>query len=130
MCAADAMAGGRGGSAGPFDVRGVAQVAALAALEDEDYARGLLDRNAAQRQRTVDGLRRLGLDPLPSAANFVAVALPMRGDAAAKALMAKGILVSPLHGPGFDNHIRVTMGGADDTDAFLAALEAVLAAAD
>jgi histidinol-phosphate/aromatic aminotransferase/cobyric acid decarboxylase-like protein len=35
-------------------------------------------------------------------------------------------MIVPVGGPPYENHIRITIGTAEDTDAVLAALKAVL----
>jgi histidinol-phosphate/aromatic aminotransferase/cobyric acid decarboxylase-like protein len=42
------------------------------------------------------------------------------------ALAGKGIMIAPVGGPPFENHIRITLGTPEDTDAVLAALKQVL----
>lgn len=114
---------------GMFNVNMLAQVAALAALEDEAHTRRLLDDCATERRRLSEGFARLGCTPLPSVANFVSAQLPMPAMDAVKAFQQRGILIGAV-GPGaFDRHIRVTIGTAEDTDAVLGALKEILARA-
>jgi histidinol-phosphate aminotransferase len=68
----------------------------------------------------------MGLAPLHSAANFVAVRTPKPATEVVAALAARGIMIVPVGGPPYENHIRITIGTAEDTDAVLAALKAVL----
>ena len=42
------------------------------------------------------------------------------------ALAKQGIMIVPVGGPPYENHIRITIGSAEDTDAVLAALKTVL----
>lgn len=111
---------------GVFNVNRLAQAAALAALSDEPYARASQARTAAERDRLAVGLGAMGLAPLPSAANFVAVRTPKPATEVVAALAARGIMIVPVGGPPYENHIRITIGTAEDTDAVLAALKAVL----
>jgi histidinol-phosphate aminotransferase len=107
---------------GVFNVDSLAQAAALAALGDEAHVRNLLDDCARQRQRLSDGFARAGCAPLPSVANFIAARMPMPAPEAVKAFAARGILIGALGTPPFENHVRVTIGTGEDTDAVLAAL--------
>ncbi len=111
---------------GVFNVNRLAQAAALAALGDEPYARASQKRTAAERDRLAVGLKGLGLSPLPSAANFVAVRTPKPAAEVVGALARQGIMIVPVGGPPYDHHIRITIGTAEDTDAVLAALKSVL----
>ena len=112
---------------GMFNINMLAQVAALAALEDEAHTRKILDGCATERRRLSDGFRRLGCTPLASAANFVSAQLPIPAADAIKAFEQRGILIAGIGPAPFDRHIRVTIGSAEDTDAMLAALAEILA---
>jgi histidinol-phosphate aminotransferase len=111
---------------GMFNVNMLAQVAALAALEDKAHTQKLLDDCATERRRLSDGFQRLGCKPLASAANFVSAQLPMPAADAVKAFEQRGILITAIGPAPFDRHIRVTIGSAEDTDAVLATLTQVL----
>jgi histidinol-phosphate aminotransferase len=111
---------------GMFNVNMLAQVAAVAALEDEAHTQRLLDDCARERQRLSEGFARLGCPPLLSVANFVSAQLPMPAADAVKAFADRGILVVAIGAPPFERHIRVTIGTAEDTDAVLGALAEIL----
>ena len=111
---------------GMFNVNVLAQVAALAALEDEAHTRKLLDDCATERRRLSEGFAKLGCPPLPSVANFVSAQMPMPAADAVKALQDRGILVVPVGAPPYDRHIRVTVGTAEDTDAVLQAVAEIV----
>src|SRR6266705_3018563 len=55
----------------PFNTSGVAQEAALAALDDTEHVMRCIETNAVERKRLSEGLAKLGLRPVPSEANFV-----------------------------------------------------------
>jgi histidinol-phosphate aminotransferase len=111
---------------GVFNVNRLAQAAALAALKDEAYARASQKRTAAERDRLAVALKSIGLKPLPSAANFVAVQTPKPAADVVAGLAKKGIMIVPVGGPPFEKHIRITIGTPEDTDALLAALKELL----
>mgnify|MGYP003704916137 CR=1 FL=1 len=85
---------------------------ALAALSDEPYAKASQKRTAAERDRLAVGLKAMGLSPLPSAANFVAVKTPKPAAEVVGALAKQGIMIVPVGGPPYVNHIRITIGSA------------------
>ena len=62
----------------PFFCNAAAQAAAIEALQHQDEVARRVERNLAERLELEDGLRRLGLDPAESQANFVLVR-PARG---------------------------------------------------
>jgi histidinol-phosphate aminotransferase len=112
-----------------FDINGIAQAAAtasLAAAASELPVR--IAMNAAERRRMADGLRVLGLDPLPSDANFVLVDLgsPERARAAYEALLARGVIVRPARAFGAPSALRITTGLPEDTPVLLEAMAGVI----
>ncbi len=109
----------------PFNVSHVAQVAAVAALADEDFVRSSYEMNREGMQVLTDGFRRLGLAWIASHANFVTFEA---GDGAGvfQQLLKQGVIVRPLAAYGMPRHLRVTVGTEDENQRFLAALESVL----
>jgi histidinol-phosphate aminotransferase len=102
---------------GPAPLSTLSVALALAALEQgpPDVAPIL-----AERERLTAELQRLGLSPIPSHANFVAV--PVRdGAALAERLVQRGIAVRP-----YRDGIRITVRDSDDDDRLLAALQSSL----
>ncbi len=112
-----------------FDVSAVAQAAAIASLaEADEHLPERFALNAAERTRVDAALRALGLEPLPSDANFLCVDLdsPERASAAFEALINRGVIVRPARGFGAPNAIRVTIGWTYENDSFLQAFEDIL----
>ena len=113
----------------PFNVNAAAQAAAVAAVADQEHLAFVLQYNARERSRLSAGCRDLGLEVVPSSANFILIAF---GDAAGRAqaahayLLAQGIIVRPVHGTPA-NTLRITIGLAHETDAVLVALTAFMA---
>jgi histidinol-phosphate aminotransferase len=110
-----------------FNITVASQAAALAALEDEAYLAQTLDAVARERTRLSQGMAALGLEPFPTAANFVSARLAMPASAAAEEFRKRGILIRDWRDPEHLNEIRVTVGLPDDTDAVLVALREILA---
>lgn len=110
-----------------FNVNLLAQVAAPAALEDTEHVARVRAHAAAARARFTTELTALGLKPIPSATNFMAVAV---GDDAAVAagLLARGIAVNPLTAWGLPGHIRISFGTDAENARFFAALREVVEA--
>jgi histidinol-phosphate aminotransferase len=108
-----------------FNVNLLAQVAGVAALADSEHV--LRSRAHADTSRAflLEQLRTLGLAPIPSETNFVAV--PVGDDGAVSdGLRAQGFTVTPLAGWGLPGLIRISFGTTEQNQAFVAALEAVL----
>jgi histidinol-phosphate aminotransferase len=109
----------------PFNVNMVAQVAAVAALGDDEHLQQSIRRNREGMEQLVSGFRKLGLPYIESAGNFVAVQTGL-GMERYEALLQKGIIVRPVANYAMPDHLRVTVGRADENARLLAALEQVL----
>jgi histidinol-phosphate aminotransferase len=107
----------------PFSTNAAAQSAALAALDQETEMRRRADLVIAERTRVYDALRGMGQDVPQTQANFVW--LPLGNDAVpfAQVCEVNGVIVRPFAGEG----VRVTIGTAEENDAFLNAAEKALA---
>lgn len=110
----------------PFNVNHLAMVAACAALDDDAFIAKSRAVNAAGLEQLAQGLRRLGLEYIPSRGNFITVRV---GDAARvyQSLLRQGVIVRPIAGYGLPEHLRVTVGLPAHNERFLAALERALA---
>lgn len=110
----------------PFNVNAPAQAAAVAALADRAHVQRSVIHNRAQMLRLTEGLEALGLDYIPSVCNFLAVDLGRAAAAVDGALLREGVICRPLGNYGLPNHLRVSIGLADENERFLAALGRVL----
>lgn len=112
-----------------FGVTRLSQVAATAALADQDWLRAVIDRVAAGRERIAAIAADNGLEALPSATNFVAVDCGRDGAFALAVLQAlgnRGVFVRKPMAPGLDRCIRISVGRPDDLDIVAAELPAAL----
>jgi histidinol-phosphate aminotransferase len=109
----------------PFNVNTVAQVAALAALDDEEHAR----QGVAMVQAGIKTLYRafdeLGVHYVPSRANFVYAEFPDAGRVY-QALLRQGVIVRPAASFGAERGLRITVGTPEENARFIQALRAVL----
>jgi histidinol-phosphate aminotransferase len=110
----------------PFNVGSVAQVAAVAALEDEAFVQKSFELNRAGMKQLTDGFRSLGLEWIPSFANFVAVKVEDAPGTYQK-LLSKGVIVRPIGGYKLPNHLRVSIGLEPENARFLTVLGNVIA---
>ena len=110
----------------PFNVNSLAQAAAAAALTDTEHVARSRAVNEEGRRVLGQGLERLGLRVVPNVANFLLVDVGRSGPATCEALLARGVIVRPVAGYGFPNHLRITIGTPEENARCLAALAAVL----
>jgi histidinol-phosphate aminotransferase len=108
----------------PFNVSSLAQVAALAALEDEAHVQRTKECNRAGMAFLRAECERRGLEVVPSWANFLLVRV---GDGAHvyAALLRHGVIVRPMGVYGFPEYVRVTVGTAVENERFVAAFDEV-----
>jgi len=115
----------------PFmNVSVASAVAAIASLDDLDFLRGNVQRIVADRETLAANLREIpGVQPIPSATNFLLVRLPLADAAPVVAgLAARGILVRNFSKPalGIRDCLRVTIGTQEENEIFLSNLEDLL----
>lgn len=112
----------------PFNVSAAAQAAGIAALADRKHTARAVAHNARWREWLAKRVVKMGLEVLPSVANFVTVAFPTRQAmvAADRFLNARGIIVRQIGKYGLPRHLRITVGKADETRQVVEALEQFL----
>lgn len=111
----------------PFNVSNLGLAGAKAALADHIFIAASYELNRQGMQQLVAGLKRLGLQHIPSHGNFVTFAV---ANAAAINihLLKQGVIVRPLGGYDMPHHLRVTIGREAENQRFLLALEKALCA--
>ena len=107
----------------PYHLSSPTQAIALAALRHAPEMLSTVAVIKQQRDRIVEELTALGLEPVPSDANFVLFGGLPDAAAAWQALLDRGVLVRDV---GIPHYLRVTAGTPAETDAFLAAMAAVI----
>lgn len=116
----------------PFHNVSVASVeAVVASLDDLEYLTGVVDRIVADREILADQLSELpGVQPLPSATNFLLVRLPVANAAGIhQELARRGVLVRHFGRPelGIQDCLRVTVGTTEENEIFVRTLQEILA---
>jgi histidinol-phosphate aminotransferase len=110
----------------PFNTSGVAQAAALAALDDKEHVKRCIETNAIERKRLSEGLAKLGLRPVPSETNFVFIPVGPEAKEISDELLHMGVIVRPLGWMGFPEAIRISVGTAEENDKCLLAMAQIL----
>jgi histidinol-phosphate aminotransferase len=109
----------------PFNVNGIAQAGALAALGDNEHLRKSKDEVDVGRAYFEDEFRAMKLEFNPSAGNFVFVNVD-DGPAMFKKLLPMKIIVRPLRGYNLPEWLRITVGTMEQNEKCIAALKKVL----
>jgi histidinol-phosphate aminotransferase len=103
----------------PYHLSSLTQAVACAALEHAGGLLATVEALKTQRDRIVVKLAELGLDPVPSDANFVLFGGLADERVAWQALLDRGILIRDV---GLAHYLRVTAGTPEETGAFLTAM--------
>jgi histidinol-phosphate aminotransferase len=116
----------------PFNVNRLAEAAAVAALEDEEHVRRTRDLNASGVDFLSRELTALGLEVIPTDANFILVrcdADRVRGGADIyEKLLREGVIVRPMAGFGLADCVRITIGLPEENERVVEAMRKVLEA--
>jgi len=109
---------------GPFNVSTAGQAAAIASLEDLSFQEKCFEHNQTWIGKTEEALHALGIDTTTSVANFV-LARFGETSTAQKAdgfLRERGIIVRRVDSYGLPDCLRITIGTAEEMNAFIAAM--------
>lgn len=111
----------------PFNANAAAMAAAAAAVRDQAWIDRIREHNAAWLERIAETLRQVGLQVLPSVANFYLIRFPKGGDmdarTAADFLIANGIIPRPVSAQDAGLELRITVGTDEENAAVLDALQ-------
>lgn len=110
----------------PFNVNSLAQIAAIAALDDRKFL-------AQTRKVILEGkkylyacLRELGIAYVPTVANFILIDVGRDGLQVFKELLRYGVIVRDMKQYGLKNFIRVTIGTRNENARFIKVLKKIL----
>jgi histidinol-phosphate aminotransferase len=106
----------------PFNTSTVAQVAALYALADTDHVRKSIEVNEEGKRYLYREFAALGLDYVPTEANFVYLPLPFGAKALYDALLKRGVIVRPVG----QKEVRITIGLPEENRRCVEALRSAL----
>ncbi len=109
----------------PFNVNAIAQAAAVAALDDVAFAERCARENNAGLQQIERGCHALGLEFVPSAANFMLIKVG-NGARIFDALQRRGVIVRPVASYGLPEWVRVTVGTSAQNERLLAELKTAM----
>ena len=110
----------------PFTTNRLAQVAALASLEDKEHYAEVLRLNQEGKKYLYKELEKLGLFYVPTKANFIFIGLKEDAEVIYEKLLKKGVIIRPGKIYGCPNFIRVTIGTAYENKRFIQAIYEVI----
>lgn len=104
----------------PYNVSVAAAAAATVSLQEADELERIGRKITAERERLYRALQGIPwLEPYPSQANFVLCRVEQDAGRLKADLAAAGILVRYFRKPGLEDHIRISVGKPEHTDALL-----------
>ena len=110
----------------PFNVNALAQAAARAALDDEAHTLECVRMIEAGRHFLYDEFKALGLQYVPSRANFILVDAGRSAADIYQRLLKEGVIVRPMTPFGMETALRVTVGTPEENRKLVKAVRAVL----
>ncbi len=110
----------------PFNVGTLAQAAALACLEGEDFLDEVRRINQEGKKYFYKALKELDLEFVPTEANFILVRVGQAAGAYER-LLKKGIIVRDMTPWKLPDHIRVTISLPEHNERFIRELKIILA---
>ena len=109
-----------------FNVTRLAQVAAMASLENDDFKHQSTALNSKNKERLFFQLQEMGLHVIPSETNFLLFFPGIDTTELNQRLLKEGVIIRPLHAFGIPEAMRITVGLAEDNDFFVEKLKKVL----
>jgi histidinol-phosphate aminotransferase len=106
----------------PFNVNHLAQTAAMAALNDEEYLRQTVEKTRRGREYLREEVKKLGCTSYPSQTNFILIDVKMDAIRLYQAMLEKGVIVRPMNHYGFPDCIRINVGTDEENRRFLSVL--------
>jgi histidinol-phosphate aminotransferase len=104
----------------------LAQYGAVAALKDKPAMESVKRKTIELREKTAKQLRDLGYEVIPSQTNFFMVGLRREVQPVIQAFREEGVLVGRPFPP-MTQHLRVSIGTAEEMDRFMVAFKKVMA---
>jgi histidinol-phosphate aminotransferase len=110
----------------PFNVNSLAQVGALAALDDETHLEKSLELNRKELKRLYQELENMGIEYVPTQANFFLINLRRDCQEVYNALLKEGVITRAMAAYGLNEYIRLTVGLPLENDKFIKALKKII----
>ena len=110
----------------PFNVNRLAEMAGKAALKDEEFLNKTIEINEKGKKYLYSELERMGLEYIPTSANFILVNIQHDSEEVFQKMLEKGVIIRPGKPLGYPEHLRVTVGLPEENEKFVEVLEEVI----
>lgn len=112
----------------PFNVNSLAMTAAVAAMSDTQHLADSLAMNKAGIEQYHQACIELGLEWIPTAANFISINVKQNGRAIFEKMLQRGIIVRPVDNYAMPDFVRITIGSKEENQRCIDVLTEVLQA--
>jgi histidinol-phosphate aminotransferase len=106
-----------------FSVSVVAEAAGLAAIRDINHIRKTVENNAVGAAWLMERFKELGIQAVPTSANFIYFTVDEDANAFTKRIQSEGVIVRSLVPWGAPSAIRVSIGTPEQNETFFRALK-------
>ncbi|WP_071395587.1 histidinol-phosphate transaminase [Bacillus tuaregi] len=111
----------------PFNVNTLGQIAAVAAIDDQEYVVHCRQKNREGMAQFEQFCEEHKLHYFPSQANFILIDFGTSGDEVFQYLLKKGYIVRSGNALGYASSVRVTVGSAEENNGVIHAMKQYLA---
>ncbi len=111
----------------PFEPSIPAQIAGLAALDDEEFLKRTLETNKKNKEVLESVLMEMELQFIPSSTNFITICFSTikKAEIFTQKMLQKGIILRYLKGFGLPECVRITVGNQSETEFLIRILKEV-----
>jgi len=113
---------------GAFNVNAPAQAAGIAALSDHEFLKKTIEMTVTGRKFLEEQLKALGVKTWPSVGNFLLAGFGARAEEIRLGLKEKGVFIRQMGAYNLPQHLRITVGTAEDNNQLIDALKPLLRA--
>ncbi|HLV10335.1 MAG TPA: histidinol-phosphate transaminase [Halanaerobiales bacterium] len=110
----------------PFNVNHLAEMAAIAALEDQDFFEETIRANEEGKQYLYGEFEKRNLKYVPTEANFILLDINMDAGKAFKRLLKQGVIVRSGDPLGYPGHLRITIGTLEECKFLMKSIDKIL----
>ncbi len=110
----------------PFNVNALAQVAAIAALQDSAFVSRTLEVVKEGLRYLHKALNEMNLEYVPTHTNFFLIKVALGGRKTYELMLKEGVIVRPMDSYGLPDYIRINAGSQEENERFIRTLKKVL----
>lgn len=106
----------------PFNINSLAQVGALASLEDSEFYNDTITKTRKGIEYLSCEVEKMGCKAFASQTNFFLIDVQGDADKLYEAMLYKGVIIRSMSAYGFPNYVRITVGNESENQRFLQSL--------